>query len=984
MAQTIEQLIEFIATTETPKSVTNPIVAEALSLLLGKTYRLFDGDKVNNIVQEGGFSDVFVVNGQTVDPRPGDLLYNAEGTYGRWGVITDVHLEGQQLYVTYVWEGCVNTIMIDENGDAARYVNRYKTPKVYDAQSVLSASSAGNMQDYFLIKDPDNPTQSFFEFWQVGDLIGSPKGGIIVSDILNPGGLDNTMMYIYGGEIVTITYKAQSPAKIMSVSKAKIGSPEEAANFNGSLYSRINAINSQFIVLDLPYAASLSEELLKIPTAIRRKGMRLKYKQVPYNKYIEGVYIDEDVSDDKWKGSGWVFNHVCGNVGGEPSIGICTRSASANDMESISVGYGAISYDQNSASFGNNVTARGQSSFAQGTGSFGTYFDDSVTFPTNDSIDFGDFDLQDLKVGDFVQMGIDDIGMALPVVRKIKSISGNIVTFTEEIPKEIRDYGEVYIDINKGSIGRCSFTANDDTNALNLAETAFGRWNKSVGEEGSDTLWKGNSTCTLFSIGNGTSHSNRRNALEVKQDGTILVQKPGTSNTFNLQGTIGNPTDAAKEDGSLYARIADVNNRINASIYSPFYALITETVGNNTVSVSPYYFGETPIIMSGQKGCTMPVNRYQRALLGVSRSYSLKYSDIANFDDFVGWITVGYKLVFLYRKNGEDVINETIQTINSGSDNFNSARDVVYILDFFRNKAIIQGIDRTQNKIVTYDNRDISNVDKTLFESAYLYSATQMYTGFVAQNYLLANAYFSASEYLNKYPVIGMFSDGVDFVYREQHKRVKSTSVTIFNDSSGGSVDYELQEGRHIIANVNVTGTGNNFCSPRVHTNIDSESVTDLYIIIRFKILSGSCSIKNGTSDSFYVIDDNYNFAEKDSLTCEVGREYLVQASYRRLIEVSYANKYYFKMFGNFKIEVIDAFVSIPHSQINCAERFKNVYTGNIPFIPANKNIAIEFPLIQYEGTDPIVIGKMKATTTGNVYITVEQNKSLVYKKITQ
>ena len=239
MAQTIEQLIEFIATTETPKSVTNPIVAEALSLLLGKTYRLFDGDKVNNIVQEGGFSDVFVVNGQTVDPRPGDLLYNAEGTYGRWGVITDVHLEGQQLYVTYVWEGCVNTIMIDENGDAARYVNRYKTPKVYDAQSVLSASSAGNMQDYFLIKDPDNPTQSYFEFWQVGDLIGSPKGGIIVSDILNPGGLDNTMMYIYGGEIVTITYKAQSPAKILSVSKAKIGSPEDAANATGSLYARV-------------------------------------------------------------------------------------------------------------------------------------------------------------------------------------------------------------------------------------------------------------------------------------------------------------------------------------------------------------------------------------------------------------------------------------------------------------------------------------------------------------------------------------------------------------------------------------------------------------------------------------------------------------------------------------------------------------------------------------------------------------------------
>lgn len=202
---------------------------------------VFDGNKVNNIVQEGGISDVF-----NVDPKVGDLLYSKNGDFGDWGIITDAHLEGEWLYITYTWGGYVNTIKLDKDGQAARYVNRFKKPTVFDAESVLSASTAGNMQDYFLIKDPDNPTQSYFEFWQVGDLIGSPKGGIIVSDVVNPGGLDNTMMYIYGGEIVTITYKAQSPAKIMSVSKAKIGSPEDAANFNGSIYARI-AANKQAI-----------------------------------------------------------------------------------------------------------------------------------------------------------------------------------------------------------------------------------------------------------------------------------------------------------------------------------------------------------------------------------------------------------------------------------------------------------------------------------------------------------------------------------------------------------------------------------------------------------------------------------------------------------------------------------------------------------------------------------------------------------------
>lgn len=195
---------------------------------------VFDGNKVNNIVQEGGISDVF-----NVDPKVGDLLYSKNGDFGDWGIITDAHLEGEWLYITYTWGGYVNTIKLDKDGQEARYVNRYKKPTVFDAESVLSASAAGNMQDYFLIKDPDNPTQSFFEFWKVGDLIGSPKGGIIVSDILNPGGLDNTMMYIYGGEIVTIVYKAQSPAKILSVSKAKIGSPEDAANATGSLYARV-------------------------------------------------------------------------------------------------------------------------------------------------------------------------------------------------------------------------------------------------------------------------------------------------------------------------------------------------------------------------------------------------------------------------------------------------------------------------------------------------------------------------------------------------------------------------------------------------------------------------------------------------------------------------------------------------------------------------------------------------------------------------
>lgn len=528
--------------------------------------RIYDDNKVVTAQIGESVRDVFVITGDYEPPKAGDIVVSV-GSDGvkSYGVITEVDgdIEKTGSKIVFRFGGYENIFYFtEENGIEA-----------------ISKKAIGKSYKSSVIDNIQVGTETFKTFTIDGYYVSPNVGDLIVDDLYKPvgtiigyqlsGTTEITTLY-YKDEIIYITAQAISNGRVTTINKAKIGSSIDAPNFNGSLYSKINAIDSQFIVLDdIPYGSSLSEELLKIPMEIRRKGMRLKYKQVPYNKYVEGVYIDEDVSDDKWKGSGWVFNSISGkNKAAESPIGICTRSASANDMESISVGYGAISNDQNSASFGNRVTARGLCSFSQGRSSFGTYFGDVVTFPTNDSIDFGDFDLQDLKIGDYMQIGIDDIGMALPVIRKIKSISGSIVTFTEEIPKEIRDYGEVYVDVNNGSVGHCSFTANDDTNALNLAETAFGRCNKSEGEEGSDVFWKGNSKCTLFSIGNGTSYSDRKNAFEVKQDGTIFIQKPGTSDSFNLQGTIGETTDIAKEDGSLYARIRYLMEKKNYKRYN--------------------------------------------------------------------------------------------------------------------------------------------------------------------------------------------------------------------------------------------------------------------------------------------------------------------------------------------------------------------------------------------------------------------------------
>lgn len=75
--------------------------------------------------------------------------------------------------------------------------------------------------------------------------------------------------------------------------------------------------------------------------------------------------------------------------------------------------------------------------------------------------------------------------------------------------------------------GNFTHAGGEHTKAANYAEQAIGYYNKST-YVNNNGQWKGDSESTLFSVGNGTSESDRKNALEIKQDGTVLVQKPGT------------------------------------------------------------------------------------------------------------------------------------------------------------------------------------------------------------------------------------------------------------------------------------------------------------------------------------------------------------------------------------------------------------------------------------------------------------------------
>lgn len=241
----LRKLIASLAAETLPNSISPAEMAEILSRMADKMEQfpnIFDGDTVNDIVQRGDIGDAFYVDGKPVDPKAGDILYSARGDYGTWGIITDMHYDASWMYITFVWEGSINTIMLTSAGEAARYVNRYAVPTIYDAESVLSAVVSGNMQDYFVIKDDNNSGEKYFKDWKVGDLIGA--GGIIVSNIIS--GSTRTMQYIYNGQLTTITCSASSPSKISSINTASIGAPTDAANPAGSIYARI-AANKQAI-----------------------------------------------------------------------------------------------------------------------------------------------------------------------------------------------------------------------------------------------------------------------------------------------------------------------------------------------------------------------------------------------------------------------------------------------------------------------------------------------------------------------------------------------------------------------------------------------------------------------------------------------------------------------------------------------------------------------------------------------------------------
>ena len=98
---------------------------------------------------------------------------------------------------------------------------------------------------------------------------------------------------------------------------------------------------------------------------------------------------------------------------------------------------------------------------------------------------------------------------------------GNVISSISLSPvkKGAGNNSAVVIGNTQNANGEYSFAEGQNTVANNRSEHAMGEFNES--NKASDTF--GDSGNTLFSIGNGTSDTNRKNALEVMQNGDIYI-----------------------------------------------------------------------------------------------------------------------------------------------------------------------------------------------------------------------------------------------------------------------------------------------------------------------------------------------------------------------------------------------------------------------------------------------------------------------------
>ena len=228
---------------------------------------------------------------------------------------------------------------------------------------------------------------------------------------------------------------------------------------------------------------------------------------------------------------------------------------------------------------------------------------------------------------------------------------------------------------NTTASGNFSHAEGESTIAKNMSEHASGQYN--VSSSASTTF--GDAGNTLFSVGNGTSSNNRKNAFEIRQNGDIYITSGGTD--IKLQNHLGGGGGGTSYEAG---RAIDItNNLISLDLPISAGTRTNALIYNNTTNVaSGYYsnaegFGTTANGMcshaegenttasgnfshaEGESTIAKNMSEHASGQYNVSSSASTTFGDAGNtlFSVGNGISDSNRKNAFEIRQNGDTYLN---------------------------------------------------------------------------------------------------------------------------------------------------------------------------------------------------------------------------------------------------------------------------------------------------------------------------------------
>lgn len=415
------------------------------------------------------------------------------------------------------------------------------------------------------------------------------------------------------------------------------------------------------------------------------------------------------------------------------------------------------------------------------------------------------------------------------------------------------------------------------------------------------------------------------------------------------------------------------SNLFNSEKYGTYTVINNDSSQKNYFSKDKIIFNSKPTVSScvyfDKNG-----NHYDLPILGFGTEQKKPYQ----CKSYIGFYCEGYFFKFLHIEEGivkaQKTYGDIRQPILNGV-TFNMLTKIFASIDIFGKVALLFGYTVTEG-IVELCREPIENVSD-IFKESYIIIGTRDYTSKIYNIYISLNFPISYKSFLTEDIYIGNYNIGKRYKYNQYANSPIVGNGTVYAES--GTVRYEEQSTGHCIANVEgLDGRYGTFAGEV--TNVPSGLIGSSFTV-RFKILSGECTLAPGTSE-IYQITDDHDFVRINKLVCDTNKEYTLVYS-NSGNDHAYSRRYSTKMSGTFKVEILDVKAYFAQSQICCMETYNGTFfTGNIPMSCNPSNISYNTPAVVIN-TPQEILGQIYIGAE-NAFITLKDSSGkFVYKKIT-